>query len=264
MPEAFLEPSLSTHALERTRERLLSRHLRTLGGGNHFVELDRDGAGDLWVLVHSGSRGLGSAVAAHHLRVAEEEGDGDIPGLRADSAAGQACLHDTEWALRFARANREAILSAAMEVVAEATGVSPEASSRLDVHHSFFRREDHFGRCLWVHRKGAIAASAGDRALIPGSMGTASYIVEGLGEPSSFRSGSHGAGRVMTRREARERIRPAQLQQAMRRVVYDERRSRTLVEESPHAYRNITDVLEDEADLVVPVLRLEPIAVLKG
>jgi tRNA-splicing ligase RtcB (3'-phosphate/5'-hydroxy nucleic acid ligase) len=264
VPPDLVRVDLSTHSLDRARERLLPKHLRTLGGGNHFVEMDRDGAGNLWVLVHSGSRGLGSVVAEHHLRVAEDVGLGDIRGLRVDSSEGQACLKDTEWALAFARANRDAILEAAIEVVEEATRTSADAATRLDVHHNFFRREEHFGKNLWVHRKGAISATLGDRALIPGSMGTASYIVEGLSEPMSFRSGSHGAGRVMTRREARERIKPVQLHHAMRRVVYDERRSRSLVEESPQAYRSIADVLEDESDLVTPVVRLEPIAVLKG
>ena len=264
VPDTLLEQPLSTGALMRVRERLAPRHLGTLGGGNHFVELDRDGGGDLWLLVHSGSRGLGSAIAAHHLKAAEAEGTGDIPGLELASNAGRACLADIGWALRFARSNRDALLSAAIDVVCEATQTEPDLDSRLDVHHNFVAEEEHFGRRLWIHRKGAIAATAGARALIPGSMGTASYIVEGLGEAESFRSGSHGAGRVMTRREARERISPRQLTESMRRVVFDPRRSRTLVEEAPSAYRDIREVLEDEEDLVRPVIRLEPIAVLKG
>lgn len=264
VPDELAEASLSTHSLEHARDRLVSRHLRTLGGGNHFVELDRDGGGDLWLLVHSGSRGLGGAIAAHHVKVAEAAGEGDVPGLRVDSEAGRACLQDIDWALRFARANRDAILQVAGEIIAEMTGVQADATSRVDVHHNFCRLEEHFGRRLWVHRKGAIAAPSGDRALIPGSMGTASYLVAGLGEPQSFCSGSHGAGRVMTRREARVQVNPARLRQAMRRVVYDERRSRALVEEAPFAYRDIAEVLEDEADLVRPLVRLEPIAVLKG
>lgn len=264
VPDTLMDQPLSTGALMRVRERLTPRHLGTLGGGNHFVELDRDGGGDLWLLVHSGSRGLGSAIAAHHLKAAEADGDGDIPGLDLDSTAGRACLADIGWALHFARANRDALVAAAVEVVCEATQTEPDLHSRLDVHHNFVAEEEHFGRRLWIHRKGAISATAGARALIPGSMGTASYIVEGLGEAESFRSGSHGAGRVMTRREARERISPRLLTESMRRVVFDPRRSRSLVEEAPSAYRDIREVLEDEEDLVRPVIRLEPIAVLKG
>lgn len=264
VPDGLLELPVSTKSLEHARERLAPRHLGTLGGGNHFIELDRDSGGDLWLLVHSGSRGLGAAVAAHHIKAAEAQGSGELPGLSVDSDAGRACLSDIGWALRFARANRDRLVREAVEVVAAATGAPPDEASRLDVVHNFVRAEEHFGRHLLVHRKGAIAAEAGQRLLIPGSMGTASYLVEGLGERSSFRSGSHGAGRVMTRKEARQRIAPEKLAHAMRRVVYDERRGRDLVEEAPAAYRDISEVLEDEADLVRPVLGLEPIAVLKG
>lgn len=260
----LLETPLSTRALDHARALLLPRHLGTLGGGNHFVELDRDGGGDLWLLVHSGSRGLGAAIAHHHLRVAETRGEGDLPGLRVDTEPGLACLTDLQWALSFARANRDALLAVAAEAIEEVAHQPPDLESRLDVHHNFVAREEHFGRSLLVHRKGAIAAPPGERALIPGSMGTASYLVEGLGEPCSFRSGSHGAGRVLTRGEARRRISPERLAEALRRVVYDPHRRRALVEEAPDAYRDIREVLEDEADLVRPLLRLEPIAVLKG
>lgn len=249
------EGRLSTGSLEHARERLVPKHLGTLGGGNHFIELDRDGGGDLWLLVHSGSRGLGSAIAAHHLKAAGEAGF-----LRADTEAGRACLEDLESAFAFARANREALVRRAAQFVTELTGVEP--SPQLDVHHNLVRAEEHFGRRLLVHRKGAISAEAGERALIPGSMGTASYIVEGLGAPTAFRSASHGAGRVMTRREARQ-LQPERFVQSMRRVVFDSRR-RGLIEEAPAAYRDIVEVLEDEVDLVAPRVRLEPIAVLKG
>ncbi|WP_242344185.1 RtcB family protein [Anaeromyxobacter terrae] len=254
---------LSTSSLEHARERLMRRHLGTLGGGNHFVELDRDMEGRIWLLVHSGSRGLGSAIGAHHLRAAEASGVGDIPGLSVDSDAGGACLADMSWALAFASANREALLASAVRVVHEVTGATPDPSTRIDCHHNF-AREEHLGRKLWVHRKGAIAAPAGATVLIPGSMGTASYIAVGLGEPTSFGSASHGAGRVMTRREARERVSVERLARSMRRVIHDERRAHGLVEEAPEAYRDIKEVLEDEADLVRPVRRLEPRVVLKG
>lgn len=206
LPEGLREPQLSTNTLRHAAERLVTRHLGTLGGGNHFVELDRDGGGDLWLLVHSGSRGLGSAIAAHHLRSAEERGIGELPGLDVETPAGRACLDDLAWALAVARANRDALLAVATETICEATGAIVDQGSRIDVHHNFVAEEEHFGRRLWVHRKGAIAASAGPRALIPGSMGTASYIVEGLGDSESFRSGSHGAGRTLTRKQARQRV----------------------------------------------------------
>lgn len=220
--------------------------------------------GTTWLLVHSGSRGLGSAVGAHHVKAAAAQGHGDVPGLRVDADAGRAFVGDLAVALSFARANRDSLLSAATEAVADVLGGDPACSTRIDVHHNFASEETHLGRKLWVHRKGAIAAPPGALVVIPGSMGTATYVAEGLGEATSFQSASHGAGRVMTRREARERISAHRLAHAMRRVVHDDRRHASLVEEAPAAYRDVREVLEDEADLVRPLLRLEPLVVLKG
>jgi tRNA-splicing ligase RtcB len=139
-----------------------------------------------------------------------------------------------------------------------------EPEEGIDIHHNFVAKETWNGRELVVHRKGAVAIPEGTMALIPGSMGTASYVVEGLGSPDSFGSCSHGAGRVMSRKEARARVRPSALADAMRRVVYPEHLIRRLVEEALAAYRDITEVLEDQKDLVRRRVRLEPIAVLKG
>ncbi|MFL5346696.1 MAG: RtcB family protein [Hyalangium sp.] len=264
LPPELEAERLSTHRLQREWERLVPKHLGTLGGGNHFLELDRDAAGDLWLLLHTGSRGVGAAIAAHHLRVAQAHGEGSLPGLRTDTPEGAACLADTAQACRFARANRDTLTRRAVEVLAEALGQGPDLDSRVDVHHNHVAAESHFGRTLLIHRKGAVGLAPGQRGLIPGSMGTASYLVAGRGEPRAFGSCSHGAGRVMTRREARERIRPAALEHAMRRVVFDAGRAASLVEEAPAAYRDITEVLEDEEELVTPLLRLTPIAVLKG
>jgi len=264
VPDALWEPPLSTHALLRARERLAPKQLGTLGGGNHFLELDRDAGGDLWLLVHSGSRGLGGAIGAHHARVAEALGPGPLSAIEVDTREGQACLGDIAWALAFARANREALRARAAELLSEAIGVGPDSESVLDLHHNFVQQETHDGRALWIHRKGATWVPRGGRGLVPGSMGTASYLVEGLGNAEAFDSCSHGAGRVMSRREAREAVRPEALARSMRDVVYDLRRERHLVEEAPAAYRDIREVLEDERDLIRPVLRLEPIAVLKG
>ncbi|AGC41635.1 hypothetical protein MYSTI_00276 [Myxococcus stipitatus DSM 14675] len=264
LPPELEAPPLSTQKLRHAWERLAPRHLGTLGGGNHFLELDRDAVGDLWLLVHSGSRGVGAAISDHHQRVARALGEGSLPGLRLDTPEGAACLADLELACRFARANRDTLAARALSVLAPTLEVAPDAASTVDVHHNHVSREWHFGRPLWVHRKGAMGLEAGARGLIPGSMGTASYVVEGRAEPRAFHSCSHGAGRVLTRREARARIRPAALAQALRRVVHDSGRAAALVEEAPAAYRDIVEVLEDEADLVTPVRRLTPMAVLKG
>ena len=262
MPDALFEAPLSTGALEHTREALARRHLGTLGGGNHFVELDRDPEGGLWLLVHSGSRGPGAAIAHHHARAAE--GGEDLAGLDARMPGGTAYLQDLLWALDFARENRQTLEARAIDVLAEVLPVPVAPGPRIDVHHNFVAREAWADQTLLVHRKGALAVPAGDLALIPGSMGTASYLVEGLGEPASFGSCSHGAGRVMSRKEARAKVRPRALAEAMRRVVYPEHRLGQLVEEAPDAYRDIGEVLEDQADLVRRRVRLEPVAVLKG
>lgn len=250
--------SLSTRSLEHSREALARRHLGTLGGGNHFIELDGDADGGLWLLVHSGSRGLGAAIAEHHGRSA----GGDLAALEGEKRDAYLCDH--AWALDFARANRTHLEKAALEGLQTICDASIEVLERIDIHHNFAQWEDHGGRRLLVHRKGAVHVPAGTRALIPGSMGTASYVVEGLGNAESFDSCSHGAGRVMTRTEARKSIDVRALSQSMRRVVHPQSLARQLVEEAPKAYRDITDVLDAQSDLVKREVRLEPRMVLKG
>jgi tRNA-splicing ligase RtcB (3'-phosphate/5'-hydroxy nucleic acid ligase) len=249
---------LSTNTLERQVRRLVPRHLGTLGGGNHFVELDRAHDESLWLLVHSGSRGVGGAIAQHHVRVAK----GPLGAIQLDSLDGHACWKDLHVAFEFARRNRQALVDEALVAVNEVLGA--DARERLDLHHNFVAREHHCGTDVLVHRKGAIKAATGVLALIPGSMGTASYLVRGLGTDASFGSASHGAGRIITRREARTQVRREKLVHQLRQVVFDRDRVDSLVEEAPDVYRPIRDVLEDEKDLVEPVLRLEPLMVLKG
>src|SRR6266498_1586805 len=203
VPDELLARPLSTHALERVRDRLARAHLGTLGGGNHFLEVDRDAEGRLWLLVHSGSRGLGAAIAAHHRRAAE------------------AHVADARWAIDFARANRERMIASATETLVEELGVTPDRVEQVvDVHHNFVAREEHGGRSLWVHRKGAIGLLSDELGIVPGSMGTATYLVRGLGRSEAWRSCSHGAGRRMTRSQARRTIRPHAFAASMRRVVY--------------------------------------------
>jgi tRNA-splicing ligase RtcB len=263
VPDGLLAARLSTGALEHSREVLARRHLGTLGGGNHFLELDRDAEGGLWLLVHSGSRGLGAAIAHHHARAANASGDG-LSGLDVKSAGGTGYLTDLSWALDFARANRRSIESRALEVLSDVLDVRFEPDEGIDIHHNFVARERWFGRELLVHRKGAVAVPPGALALVPGSMATATYIVEGIGLADSFGSCSHGAGRVMSRKEARAHVRPRALAETMRRIVYPGHLVRQLVEEAPAAYRDVVQVLEDQEDLVRRRIRLEPVAVLKG
>jgi tRNA-splicing ligase RtcB len=264
LPDSLAAPALSTATLEHEKERLAARQLGTLGGGNHFVELERDGGGCLWVLVHSGSRGMGGAVRNHHAAAAKAREALAIPALDTRDEAGRAYLDDVTWALSYARENRALMVRRVREVLADLFGAEADEASFVDVHHNFVARERHEERDYLVHRKGAVAAPEGATVIIPGSMGTASYLAEGRGDPTAFGSSSHGAGRVMSRGEARARVRPGELARAMGKVVYDERKARALVEEAPGAYRNIGEVLEDQAELVTPVVRLSPLMVLKG
>jgi tRNA-splicing ligase RtcB (3'-phosphate/5'-hydroxy nucleic acid ligase) len=259
----LLASPLSTRTLDRVRDRLAGAHMGTLGGGNHFLELDRDAEAHVWLLVHSGSRGLGGAVAAHHRRAAEASDPDPLAGLDVESRAGAAYVRDAGWAIDFARANRQTILSFAIDAISEAIGRPVETEPVVDVHHNFVACEHHAGRSLWVHRKGAIGLREGELGIIPGSMGTATYLVRGRACADAFDSCSHGAGRRMTRSQARRSISPKALAASMRRVVFKAPRA-ALVEEAPEVYRDIREVLEDEEDLVTPVLRLEPVAVLKG
>lgn len=264
LPAPLAEARLSTGKLEHARDRQGPLQLGTLGGGNHFIELDRDSGGRLWAMVHSGSRGVGAAIFAHHRRVAELAEASALAGLDARRPEGAAYLGDLALAVELARANRRWMMDRITEVIADTTGGQPEPEERLDVVHNFIRREVHQDRPLLVHRKGATTAAAGELAVIPGSMGTASFVVRGRGEVLSYASCSHGAGRVMSRAEAHRRIAAKDLARSMRGVVYDPRMERALVEEAPAAYRDVREVLEDQADLVEPLLRLVPIAVLKG
>jgi tRNA-splicing ligase RtcB len=203
-------------------------------------------------------------VAGHHARAAHVDGSDDLGGLDTATEEGEAYLNDLSCALDFAKANRQTLESRALDVLQEALSLPIELGERLDIHHNFVARETWFDRELLVHRKGAVAVPRGTMALVPGSMGTASYIVEGLGSDDAFGSCSHGAGRIMSRKEARKQVRPRALAQTMRRVVYPEHLLNQLVEEAPAAYRDIGEVLDDQRDLVRRRVRLEPMAVLKG
>jgi tRNA-splicing ligase RtcB len=198
------------------------------------------------------------------VRAAEAREPDPLAALDAESDAGRAYLDDLEWALAFARANRDALAARALEVIAGVLVTDVVAEEHLDVHHNFVARETWDGEHLFVHRKGAVCVPRGARAIVPGSMATASYLVSGLGCPLAFDSCSHGAGRVLTRTEARREIHPEALARAMRRIVWPEHLGRRLVEEAPSAYRDITEVLDAQRDLVARERRLEPIAVLKG
>ncbi len=263
LPPTLRERPLSASSLETRKRRDGCVQLGTLGGGNHFVELQRDDAGALWLMLHSGSRGMGQAILQHHLGALATPARG-MPAVAADSPAGAAYLADLAWALAYAEANRGQMVTRAAEVVASALAVEPEAASYVACHHNYIEREVHDGRLLWVHRKGAISARDGEPGLIPGSMGTPSFHVLGRGHPDSLCSSSHGAGRAMSRGEARRRVSARELEHEMTGTWFDVRQADHLRDEAPSAYKDIGAVMRAQRDLTRIVRRLHPLLSYKG
>ncbi|MFO0857043.1 MAG: RtcB family protein [Phycisphaerales bacterium] len=255
--------------LQRLARSTGERQIGTLGRGNHFVELQVDEQGGLWILVHSGSRAMGQAVLDDALRSGPVRAT--LPGLDAESEAGQRYRAQQEWCVRYAKANRCALLAVAAAETAVAFGATGwrnqgeiDWSTLIDLPHNFIRDEEHVGAKYIVHRKGAAPAIAGQLGVIPGSAGTMSVHVEGRSVPESLASSSHGAGRVLSRGDAKRSITMNSIRRAMKDVVYDETMTDQLRDESPDAYRDLRVVLEAQRDLVKVVRRLTPLVSFKA
>lgn len=285
LPVALAKRRLSDDRLERIKRRDGRVQLGTLGRGNHFLEFQADDEGRLWVMLHTGSRGMGQAIRDFHLgreargekrevrRKAKDKADknvgptGKTAGLvaiDAESAAGAAYLADMEWALGYAGANRAAILGVVAEILEELFRAAPVAESRIDCHHNFVRCECHFGERVWVHRKGALSAGDGEAGIIPGSMGSASYHVMGRGCAAALCSSSHGAGRALSREAARRRISVRELERQMRGVWFDRRMAGRLRDEAPGAYKEIGAVMRAQGELTRVVRVVRPVVSYKG
>jgi tRNA-splicing ligase RtcB len=235
--------------------------LGTLGGGNHFIELAEDGDGAVWVTLHSGSRGVGNKIGNHYIKVAQELcrkqrielPDRDLAYLPDDHPAFAAYLRDLNWAQQFALHNRNEMMDRVLRAVSLAVyaedGHQPEIErQRINSHHNFTQQEQHFGQQVWVTRKGAIMARRDNWAMIPGSMGTRSYIVTGRQHDMSFHSAPHGAGRRYSRTRARALFTMDDLSQAMAGIEY--RHSNVLLDEIPGAYKDIDVVMEHARELI--------------
>lgn len=262
LPDALAGP-LSSPALESLRRRTAGMQLGTLGRGNHFVELQADEDERLWLMVHSGSRGLGPAIRDHHEAIAPRM-RGGLRGLPADSPEAAAYLADMQWALAYAEVSRARLLARACEVLAACLEVQPTSEPPISCHHNFVRREQHAGETLWVHRKGAISAMDGEPGVIPGSMGAPSYHVLGRGCAAALCSSSHGAGRCMPRGEARRRIAAQELLAQLRGVWFDHRAADELRDEAPAAYKDIGAVMRAQRELTRVVRRLRPVLSFKA
>ena len=263
LPDDLEAVPLSHPRLEAVRRSEARLELGTLGSGNHFVELQADEEGALWLMLHSGSRAMGPAIRDHHAAAASRAGGG--PGhLEADAPEGRAYLADMAWALGYAEASRRRMVESVAALVEDVLHAGALWPTLVGCEHNHVRREAHGGEELWVHRKGAIRAGAGEAGIIPGSMGSESFHVEGRGEPASLCSSSHGAGRAMSRTEARHALSARRLADQMQGIWYDHRLASRLIDDAPAAYKDIGKVMRAQRDLVRIVRRLRPVLSFKG
>ena len=242
--------------------------LGTLGSGNHFIEVTVDEADRVWLFLHSGSRGVGNKIAQRHTAVAREAcagvdlPDPDLAYLTEDTEEFWTYIRELRWAQHYALLNREEMMDRVVRQTSEFVGTEVVEQERISCHHNYTESEEHFGEQVWVSRKGAIDASAGRAGLIPGSMGTASYVVAGKGEPASLHSSPHGAGRAYSRTAARKTFTHDQLREAMAGIEF--RDTEAFLDEIPAAYKDVDVVMADAADLVEVRHTLRQIVNVKG
>ncbi len=273
--EKYLPEGFDIDKLQVVKNHFKSIHhqVGTLGGGNHFIELQRDGEGWLWIMIHSGSRNLGKQVGdfynnrakwfneLYYSRVAPEI---MLPFLPLKTPEFTNYWNEMTYCIAFAKCNRSLMMERIEEVIADALP-DVEFEPAIDIAHNYAAWENHFGHNCIVHRKGAVRAREGEVGIIPGSMGTSSYIVEGLGNPDSFMSSSHGAGRAMSRTQA---IHTLNLEEEIKKMdakgIVHGLRNQSDLDEASSAYKDIDQVIALEADLVKIKTKLEPVAVIKG
>ncbi|MYD80499.1 MAG: RtcB family protein [Gammaproteobacteria bacterium] len=250
-------------------------HLGTMGTGNHFLEVCLDESDRVWLMLHSGSRGIGAAIGKLYIEKAKEsmgERLGNLPdkdlAYLVDDKAGDSAFNEyvaaVAWAQSFARINRELMMNRALETLRRARLFPPfEVDEKaVNCHHNYVQREHHFGEECWITRKGAIRAGEGELGIIPGSMGARSYIVRGKGESSSFESCSHGAGRRMSRNRARKTVSVESHAQALADVECNNGES--TLDETPSAYKDIDAVMRAQSDLIEPIHTLRQVLCVKG
>ncbi len=246
-------------------------HLGTLGTGNHFIEICLDESDRVWVMLHSGSRGVGNRIGTYFIQLAKEEmhrwfiqlPDADLAYLPQGSEHFADYVQAVHWAQNYAMANRELMMERTLRAMRRALSVPIETGAvAVNCHHNYVEQEKHYGKNVWVTRKGAIRAREGELGIIPGSMGARSYIVSGKGNAESFKSCSHGAGRAMSRTEARRRFSLAEHQAATEGVEC--RKDRDVIDETPQAYKSIDAVMAAQRDLVEVVHTLKQVVCVKG
>ena len=269
--DRWLDANRPATDLSADRLTKAGQQLGTLGSGNHFLELCLDERDRVWIVLHSGSRGIGNQLAQAHIAGARRLArdlqlrleDPDLAYLTEGTPEFEAYIADMLWAQDYARLNRDLMMDRARREVLAFVGTGRELR-RINCHHNFTEREVHGGTELWITRKGAIKAGADDLGVIPGSMGTRSYIVRGRGSVESWTSCSHGAGRRLSRTQAKKRFTADDLAEQMAGTVWLADRADQLVDEIPSAYKDIDQVMEDQADLVEVLHTLRQVLNYKG
>lgn len=243
--------------------------LGTLGGGNHFIELQLDEDDNVWIMLHSGSRNIGNKLAMNHIKAASRFTakkkvmvPRDLAFLDEDSTEGRRYIDDMTFAMEFARQNRFVMVGVVKDVLErQFPGIGFE--NTINIHHNYASKEEHFGKNVWVHRKGATRVREDITGIIPGSMATESYIVRGRNNTHSFDSCSHGAGRTMSRTQARKQIDLNEFRRMMA-GVYSQSVNKAHIDEAPNAYKEINEVIARQSDLIEIHTRLRPIMNIKG
>lgn len=261
-------PKITT--MQKKPHRTWIRQLGTLGGGNHFIEVCLDENQDVWVMLHSGSRGLGNAIGRYFIALAKKDmerqlgtlPDKDLAYFNEGAEHFDDYVEAVHWAQDYAMSNRREMMRlivGALKTVLPAFEATKEA---INCHHNYVAVEEHFGAKLFLTRKGAIRAGAGELGIIPGSMGVKSYIVRGKGDATSFSSCSHGAGRRLSRTQAKKQFNMADMENQTQGVEC--RKDRAVIDEIPAAYKNIDEVMENQSDLIDVVHTLKQVICVKG
>jgi tRNA-splicing ligase RtcB len=274
MPELSKNVRMNDMPVVAKEYRSALHQIGTLGGGNHFIEVQKGSDGFIWLMVHSGSRNIGKQVADHYNRLAislnnkwdtELSKSKQLAYLPMSSEEGAVYWNEMEYCVRFAYANRQLMMNRIKLVCQDILEGKINFDPMINIAHNYASREIHFDTKVIVHRKGATQAKKGQVGIIPGSQGTKSYIVRGKGNPESFESCSHGAGRVMGRKQAQRQL---DLKKEIkflesRNIIHSIRTVRDL-DEAPSAYKKIETVMENQRDLVETIVELTPLAVIKG
>lgn len=272
MPYDGLHPIYSRPIIDREYQSAL-KQIGTLGGGNHFIEIQKGSDGHIWIMIHSGSRNIGKQVADYYNKIAvslNEKWRSEVPKkwelafLPIDSEEGKAYIREMNYCVDFALANRMLMMNRLEDIFAETFG-AVSVEPMINIAHNYARMENHFGKNVMIHRKGATLADKNTIGIIPGSQGSKSYIVKGKGNIDSFNSCSHGAGRKMGRKDAERKL---NLEEEIKKLddmgVIHAIRGKGDLDEAPGAYKDIDVVMKNQKDLVEILVELTPLAVIKG